>query len=132
MSEPPPGLVLMTYSTGRVGAVPLIAKGRNSPAGLAAAGLAAGEAAAGAGLAAAAGLAAGEAPAGLAAGEAAAGWVGLLSAAGAPVGVGADGFGGVGAPPPQATVNVDARTKGATLDNHGDRLIAIQDLLGSR
>ena len=119
MSDPPPGFVLITYSTGRVGGEPAIGPGRNSPAGLAA------------GEAAATGLAAGEAAtAGLAAGEAAAGLLSAGFAAGADVGVGTEGLGGVGAAPgAQATVRTDATMIIATLDRERDHLIGPGDLL---
>ena len=123
MSDPPPGFVLITYSTGRVGGEPAIGPGRNSPAGFAA-----GEAAAtgpAAGEAAATGLAPGEAArAGLAAGEAAAGLLSAGFAAGADVGVGTEGLGGVGAAPgAQATVRTDTTMIRATLDRERDHLI---------
>jgi len=126
MSDPPPGLVLMTYSTCRVGGAPAIGPGLNAAAGwaagdAAATGLATGEAAA-------TGLAAGEAAAaGLAAGEAAAG-EGLLSAgfaaAGAEVGAGVAGFGGAGAAPGVHAARRRRVTSAATLDDNPDRFIA--------
>ena len=124
MSDPPPGLVLITNSTCRDGGEPAIGPGLNA-APASAAGLAAGEAATG--------LAAGEAAAGLAAGEAAAGLAaGLLSvglaAAGAEVGVGPAGFGGA-APGAQADPRMDTTTRRASLCQMWNRFIATRDLL---
>src|SRR5688500_16166890 len=129
MSEPPPGLVLMTYSTGRVGGLPAIGPGLKAAAGDAAA---AGAAAAGEAAAAGApGAAAGDA-AGAAAGGAAGAVV--AAAAGGDVGFGASaGFWGVGGDAgAQATINRDVATPAARFRQITVRFIATQDLHRSR